>query len=154
MGRPGACSVCCRSDRKALDDAHAAGTPTRSLARDFNVAESSLRKHFAHAGAKARPAPAPVPRPAPVTAPAAERYRSGPTRGSMPFEKVRAAAELLGIPLAELTMCISEHAACDITVTGDDDEEALYAEFDRADEDAAYVADVARHGTFLAGNGT
>ena len=150
MGRPGACNVCCRSDRKALDDAHRGGTPTRSLARDFGVAESSLRKHFAHARPKPTPAPAPVARPAAVTAPA--RYQSGPTRGSVPFEKVRAAAELLGVPLHELAVCISEHAACDITVTGDDDEEALYAEFDRADEDPAYVADVARHGTFLAGN--
>ncbi|MBP7675988.1 MAG: hypothetical protein KBB14_06655 [Thermoanaerobaculia bacterium] len=146
------CKTCDSRNRAEIEASRAAGASFATLARNYGGAEATIRRHFrlGHARPAAKPAPAPVTRPAPAPAPA--RYQSGPTRGSVSLAKVKEAAELLGIPLAELTMCVSEHAACDITVTGDDDEEALYAEFDRADEDAAYVADVARHGTFLAGN--
>ncbi len=137
MGRPGACNVCCRPDRKALDDAHAEGTPTRSLARDFNVAESSLRKHFKHARPKARPAPAPVARPAAVTAPA--RYVGAPTRGSVPLARVEEAAALLGVPAAELTWCVSEHMAFDVATPTEPEEERLYELFDAAEESPDYA---------------
>lgn len=79
------------------------------------------------------------------------RYQSGPTRGAVPFARVKEAAALLGVPAHELTMCVSEHLACDIVTPTEDQEEALYALFDLADEDEDYVADVARHGSFLAG---
>jgi hypothetical protein len=138
MGRPGACNVCCRSDRKALDDAHRGGTPTRSLARDFGVAESSLRKHFRHA--RPKPTPVAVARPAPVTAPADEP--------SVSYQKVKKAAAYLEIPLGPFATVVSDILDRNVIAASAAEEEELFAAWAAAEDDDDFVAAVIRSGRF------
>lgn len=139
MATRASCKTCDSRNRAEIEASRAAGASFATLARNYGGAEATIRRHFrlGHARPKARPAPVAAPVSAPAPAPA--RYVGAPTRGSVPLARVEEAAALLGVPVAELAWCISEHAAFDIVTPTDDEEERLYGLFDEAEESPDYA---------------
>lgn len=139
MATRASCKTCDSRNRAEIEASRAAGASFATLARNYGGAEATIRRHFrlGHARPRPAPAPAPVARPAAVSAPA--RYVGAPTRGSVPLARVEEAAALLGVPVAELAWCVSEHMAFDVATPTDDEEERLYGLFDEAEESPDYA---------------
>ena len=144
MGARGSCSVCFDPRRPQIDAARAEGTPVATVARNFNIATTTLGRHFAHA----RPAPAPVPRPAAVSAPAQRHPRPEDPDPEVSFAKVRQAAEYLEIPLGPFATVISDILDRDLTTASETEEEELFAAWAAAEDDDDFVAAVIRSGRF------
>lgn len=140
------CKTCDSRNRAEIEASRAAGASFATLARNYGGAEATIRRHFrlGHARPRPTPAPAPVARRAPVSAPAPApaRYVGAPTRGSVPLARVEEAAALLGVPVAELAWCVSEHMAFDVATPTEPEEERLYELFDAAEESPDYAGAV------------
>lgn len=145
MGARGSCSVCSDPRRPQIDAARAEGTPVATVARNFNIATTTLGRHFAHA----RPAPAPVPRPAAVSAPAPRHPRREDPDPAVDFAKVKKAAAFLGVPLGELAACLENHLEVHVAAATEAEEAELFAGWDEADGCDEYCQAIVRTGKFL-----
>lgn len=144
MGRTGACVACYSAKRREIEAARADGRSFAGLARDFGIAETSIRRHFKLRHALPKPAPKPAPvavaRPAPVTAPADEP--------SVTFAKVKKAAEYLEVPIGPFATVISDILDRNVLTASAAEEEELFAAWAAAEDDADFIAAVIRSGRF------
>ncbi len=123
--------------------------PVATIGRTFNVAVTTLARHFRNG--HARPAPA-VARPAAVvTAPSAvpRHPKASDPDPEVSFAKVRRAAEYLNVPLGELAACLENHIEVHVATANDAEEDELFAAWDEADDCDEYCQAVIRTGRFL-----
>lgn len=144
MGARGSCSVCSDPRRPQIDAARAEGTPVATVARNFNIATTTLGRHFAHARPKARPAPVA----AAVSAPAPRHPRPEDPDPEVSFARVKQAAAFLGVPLGELAACLENHLEVHVATATEAEEAALFEAWDEADACGEYVGAVTRTGDF------
>lgn len=107
MGRAGDCVTCFSPRREEIEAARAAGRSYANLARDFGLAEASVRRHFKLRHDRPKPAPAPRAHP---------QVEVGPL---VTMERLRRVAAQFDIAVADL---VFHHLYCrkgDIALVSD-----------------------------------
>ncbi len=145
MGRAGDCVTCFSPRREEIEAARAAGRSYANLARDFGLAEASVRRHFKlrHDRPKReKTLTAPIP-------PSPRHPRPEDPDPEVAFARVKQAAAFLNVPLGELAACLENHIEVHVATANEDEEAELFAGWDEADACDEYCQAIVRTGKFL-----